>query len=193
MKKLISKLCCASVVAMLSFSTANAAEPAPVQFTFFDFNAPAASEVSGVRFPAIYGKGGGDITGVDFGLFAYSEMNSLKGVSFSIFPAANHIKGEMVGVSFGIFNWHEGQDTGVNLGFANFTKNVKGVNGSVFNYSKGFTMADVGAVNISQKSNFQLAFVNVTQELDGLQLGLINCAKNGFLPCFIFFNFGTSK
>lgn len=191
MKKLLSKLCCTVVVAILSFSTANAA--APVQFTFFDFNAPDASEVSGVRFPAIYGKGGGDITGLDFGLFAYSEMNSLKGVSFSIFPAANHIKNEMVGVSVGIFNWHEGQDTGVNLGFVNITKNVKGLNWSAVNYSKGYTAADVGIVNISQKSNFQLSAVNITQELDGLQIGLLNCAKNGFLPCFIFFNFGTSK
>lgn len=81
----------------------------------------------------------------------------------------------------------------MNLGFVNVTNNVKGLNWSAVNYSKGYSVVDVGAVNISQKSNFQLSVVNVTQELDGLQIGLINCAKNGFLPCFIFFNFGTSK
>jgi hypothetical protein len=104
MKRLLLKLFFTVAVAVLSFSTANAA--GPVQLSFFDFNAPEASEVSGVRFPVIYGKGGGDIRGLDFGIFAYSEMNSLKGVSWSLLPAANHIKGEMAGLSIGIFNWH---------------------------------------------------------------------------------------
>ena len=190
MKDLFSRLCVAAAVAMLSATSAMAATP--VQLSTFDFNAPEDSEVTGVRFPVIYGKDGGDIKGVDFGIIAFSEMNSLKGVAFSMLPAANRIKSEMVGVSTGLFNWHEGQDTGVNLGFANITNNVKGMNWSFLNYPQGYTAADVGAVNISQKSNFQLSFVNVTQELDGIQIGFINCAKNGFLPCFVLFNFGSS-
>ena len=191
--KLTSSLCFATIIAMLSLSAANAQEAAPVQFTFFDFNAPEASQVSGVRFPAIYGKGGGDVVGLDFGLLAFSEMKSLKGVAFSVFPTANHITGEMTGIAASLVNWHEGQDTGVNVGAVNVTNNVKGLNWGAVNFSKGYTVADVGAVSISQKSNFQLSFVNITQEIDGIQIGLLNCAKNGFLPCFIFFNFGTSK
>jgi hypothetical protein len=189
MKNLILKSSLAVAITMLSFSIANAA--APVQFSFFDFNAPKASEVTGVRFPAIYGKGGGDIKGIDFQLLAYSEMNSLTGVSFPLLVVgANRISGEMNGVSLGLFNWHEGQDTGVNWGAVNITNNVKGLNLGLLNIADGHTVADVGMVNISESSNFQLSWVNVTQQLNGLQLGLVNCAKNGFLPCFIFFNFG---
>ena len=192
MNTLLSKVGLAMIAALLSVTAAQA-EPAPVQFTFFDFNAPEASEVSGIRFPAIYGKGGGDIKGLEFGLLSFSEMNSLKGVAFSILPTANRISGDMTGLSTGIFNWHESQDTGVNLGLVNRTNNVKGLNWSLVNYADGYTVADIGALSISQKSNFQLSVVNVTQELNGLQLGLVNCAKNGFLPCFILFNFGTSE
>ena len=191
MKKLISKSFLTAAIAMLSFSIANAA--APIQFTFFDFNAPQDSEVTGVRFPAIYGKGGGDIRGVDFGLLSYSEMNSLRGAAISFLPTANRIKGEMTGISWSLFNWHEGQDTGWNAGVVNNTHNVKGLNSGVVNFSDGYTVVDLGLVNISQKSNFQLSAVNVTQELDGVQIGFVNCAKNGFLPCFIIFNFGSSK
>ena len=189
--KLTAKLSIAAVIAILSLSVANA--QTPFQFTFFEFNAPVADQVSGVRFPAIYGKGGGDIVGLDFGLLAFSEMKSLRGVAWSVLPTANHITGEMTGISASLLNWHEGQDTGINFGAVNITNNVTGLNWSFVNFSKGYTTADVGAISISQKSNFQLSFVNVTEEIDGIQIGLLNCAKNGFLPCFVFFNFGSSK
>ena len=191
MKKLITKSFMAAVIALLSFSAANA--EAPIQFSFFDFNAPEDSEVSGVRFPAIYGKGGGNIKGVDLQLLAYSEMNSLQGVSFPLVLGANRISGDMSGVSLGLFNWHESQDTGINFGAVNVTNNVKGANLGIVNYAEGHTVADIGAVNVSNSSVFQLSFVNVTQQLDGIQLGLVNCAKNGFLPCFIIFNFSLKN
>ena len=34
----------------------------------------------------------------------------------------------------------------------------------------------------------QLGFINVTNDLQGVQVGLINFARNGFLPVFPFFN-----
>jgi hypothetical protein len=194
MKKLISNIFLAAAIATLSFSMANAA--APVQFSFFDFNAPKASEVEGVRFPAIYGKGGGNITGLEINLLAYSEMESFKGFQLPIIAGigANRITGDMTGVSWSLFNWHEGQDTGWNAGVVNMTANVKGVNTGVVNYSTGHTIVDLAyGVNISKSSNFQLSFVNVTQEINGVQIGLINCAKNGFLKCFVIFNFGSAK
>ena len=177
MTRLTSRLGMVAAIALLSISAANAA--APVQIAFFDLKAPRDPDVTGVRFPAIYAKGG-DVQGADLQLLAFSEMNSLKGISFPLLIAgANRIHGEMTGVSFGLVNWHEGQDTGVNIGAVNYTNNVKG--------------AELGWVNISKKSNFQLSFVNITDEIHGAQIGLLNCAKNGFLPCFIFFNFGSSK
>jgi len=175
MMKLFSKLGLALSIALLAVSTANAA--APVQISFFDLKAPREADINGVRFPAIYGKGGGAIQGVDLQLLAYSEMSSLKGVAIPLIAGigANHITGDMTGASIGLLNWHEGKDIGANWGVVNISNTVTG--------------AEIGVVNVSKNSDFQLAFVNVTDEIDGVQIGLVNCAKNGFLRCFIFVNF----
>jgi hypothetical protein len=182
------------VLTFLTLFAATLVAPAqaatPIQLSFFDINLPEDNEVTGVRFPAIYGKDGGDVRGLDLQLLAFSEMESLRGISFPLLWAgANRVRGEMTGIAWGLFNWHEGQDTGLNVGFANVTNNVQGLNWGAVNVAQGYSVADVGAVSISKKSNFQLSLVNVTDEIDGLQIGLLNCAKNGFLPCFVLFNF----
>jgi hypothetical protein len=180
------------VSALLLSSPASAADPAGVQFTFFDVNAPDTDQVKGVRFPTIYGKGNTNLVGWDIPILAWSELDSLQGVHWAPWLiSGNHIRGDMTGVTASAVNWHEGQDTGLNIGFLNLTNNVKGLNWAFVNVGQGYTVADVGLVNVSQKSNFQLSWVNVTQELDGLQIGLVNCAKNGFLPCFVLFNFSS--
>ena len=73
-----------AAIALLSISAANAA--APVQIAFFDLKAPRDPDVTGVRFPAIYAKGG-DVQGADLQLLAFSEMNSLKVISFPLLIA----------------------------------------------------------------------------------------------------------
>nr|PMK44696.1 hypothetical protein BCU00_09335 [Vibrio breoganii] len=57
------------------------------------------------------------------------------------------------------------------------------------NYSDGQTMADVGLVSLSNKSNIQVGIFNKTKNIDGVQIGLINCADNGFFKCFPIVNF----
>jgi hypothetical protein len=188
MKKLISLFV---AVAMLASFSVSAQDTAPIQFSFFDFDAPKTKDISGVRFPAIYGKQGGNIKGADLQLLAWSEMESLQGVSFPLVIAGgNKITGDMTGVSVGLLSWHLGNDTGANISAINLTNNVKGMNWGFVNVATGYTVADVGAVSISKKSNFQLGFFNMTDEIDGVQIGLLNCAKNGFLPCFPFVLWG---
>ncbi len=184
--KSMYKVLAAAMLMVFSFTAM--AESTPIQFSFFDFNAPKTKDVSGVRFPAIYGKQGGNVAGVDFQLLAYSEMESLKGVSYPlILVGANRIKGDMTGASFGLMNWHEGTDIGANLGLLNLTQSMKtGANLGGVNIAKGYTMVDISLVNLSAKSNFQLGIFNKTDEIAGVQIGLINCAKDGFLPCFPF-------
>ena len=193
MKSVISKLLVVAAALTLPLAvSAQEGSTVPFQFSVFDANVPEAENVKGVHLSLLYGKTG-DVTGWDFPLLAYSDTNDMKGLSFTPFLfSASNIRGEMTGVTFGLFTNQEGQSTGLNLNALNLTSNVKGLNWAVANIGSGYTMADVGLFNLSEKSNFQLAAVNVTDELDGLQLGLINCAKNGFLPCFILFNFGTS-
>jgi hypothetical protein len=163
------------------------ADPAPAQFSAFDFNAPDNSEVKGVRLTAIYGKSG-NVTGVDFTI-GLSELDNLKGVSFPLIFGGNRIKNSMTGLGLGIVNIHEGADKGVNVGFLNLTNDVQGLNWGGINISTGTTIADVSFVNISDTSTFQLAFFNKTEFIEGVQIGFLNCASNGFLPCFPIFNF----
>lgn len=190
MNRAFSRMFVALVVAALPLSVY--ADETPFQFSFFNVNAPAG-DVKGVHLSAIYGNTG-NVTGWDWPLLAFSDTASMKGVSFSPFLiSASRVRGDMTGVTLGVFTKQEGQSTGVNLNAINLTNNVNGLNWSLANISSGYTVADVGLLNISEKSNFQLSVVNITEELNGLQLGLLNCAKNGFLPCFVFFNFGSSK
>ena len=69
------------------------------------------------------------------------------------------------------------------------TNDVKGANVSFVNYSEGDTMVDVGAANLSDTSTVQVGLFNKTKKIEGVQIGLLNCADNGFFPCFPFVNF----
>ena len=161
-------------------------------FHFLTLNAPKDTEVKGVRFSVIYGKSG-SVTGVDFPVLAVSELDTMKGLSIPLFlPGGSIINTEMKGVTLGVFTYNKGMSTGLNANFVNVTGETKGVNWSAVNWASGSSMVDLGALNVSKGGNFQLGVVNVTEELNGLQIGLICVAKNGFLPFFIIFNFGST-
>ncbi len=186
MKKILKAVAISAVVlSPLTFASS------PVMFSSVnDFNAPENSQVSGVRLAALHGKVD-TVKGVDFSIVGMSETNTTTGVNFGLFLGASKVNQEMTGASLGLFNWNEGLTTGVNLGAVNVTNDVRGANVSFVNYSEGDTMVDVGAVNMSNESTVQVGVFNKTAKIEGVQIGLINCAENGFLPCFPIFNFGN--
>ncbi|UPQ86960.1 VC2662 family protein [Vibrio sinaloensis] len=185
MKKVLTAV---AITSALSSSLAFAASP--VMFSSInEFNAPDNSQVSGVRLSALHGKVD-SVKGVDFSVVGMSETNTTTGVNFGLFLGASKVNQEMTGASLGLLNWNEGLTTGLNLGAVNLTNDVKGANISVVNYSEGNTMVDVGAVNMSSESAVQVGIFNKTSKIEGVQVGLINCADNGFLPCFPIINFG---
>jgi hypothetical protein len=112
--------------------------------------------------------------------FSAPTANEVNGVRLTVFHSAAV---SVTGVDFALLGLSEAADVtginwgllGANLGFINVTNNVKGANISAVNYSEGYTMVDVGLANLSNDSH--------------VQVGLINCAENGFLPCFPFVNF----
>ncbi|KJY83258.1 phaC PHA synthase [Vibrio galatheae] len=184
MKKIVNAVAVTS--ALISCATLASS---PVMFSSVnDFNAPDNTQVSGVRLAALHGKVD-TLKGVDFSIVGMSETNTTTGVNFGLFLGGSKVNQEMTGASLGIFNWNEGLTTGVNLGAVNVTNDVKGANVSFVNYSKGDTMVDVGAVNFSNESTVQVGFFNKTAKIEGVQVGIINCADNGFLPCFPIINF----
>ncbi|HHF0502083.1 TPA: phaC PHA synthase [Vibrio antiquarius] len=185
MKKLMTSLAVAAATA----SPVALADSTPVMFSTIDnTNAPSNSSVGGVRLAVLHGQVN-EVKGVDFSLLGMSETDRTTGVNFGLFFGAAKVNQEMKGASLGLVNWNQGQTTGVNLGAVNITNNVKGLNWSAVNYSEGYTMADVGLASISKKSNFQFGFFNMTDQIDGVQIGLLNCADNGFFKCFPLINF----
>lgn len=185
MKKAVAVLAVAAAMA----SPLALAESTPVMFSSLNgFNAPDANAVGGVRLAVLHGQVN-EVKGVDFSVLGMSETQRTTGVNFGLFFGASKVTQEMKGASLGIFNWNTGQTTGVNLAAVNVTNDVKGLNWSAVNYSEGYTMADVGIASFSNKSNFQFGLFNKTNNIDGVQIGLINCADNGFLKCFPIINF----
>ena len=175
------------LVAAALFPFVAHADPAPVQFSTLEFNAPDTRDVRGARLALLYGETG-SVSGVDVAL-GLSDVENLRGVAIPLWLGANRVRNEMSGLAIGIVNLHEGSDTGVNIGGLNLVNDVNGVNVGLANIAGGTTLADISMVNVSESSGFQLAWVNVTDEITGVQIGLLNCAKNGFFPCFPLFNF----
>lgn len=176
-------------LALAAFVSAPAMASAPVMFsTMNGYNAPDADAVGGVRLSVLHGQVD-EVKGVDFSVLGMSETKRTTGVNFGLFFGGAKVTEEMKGASLGLFNWNTGSTTGVNLAAVNVTNDVNGLNWSAVNYSEGYTKADIGVASISEKSNFQLGIFNKTNTIDGVQIGLINCADNGFFKCFPIINF----
>jgi hypothetical protein len=159
----------------------------PIQFVAPNLQAPPASTVNGARFGVLHGRTE-TVNGVDFGLLSKSEVANLTGFSATL--GIERVTGRMRGCSTAVINHHSSRDSGVNAALVNRTRTMDhGANLGLVNVADGYTMVDVGGVNISGRSTVQAGVVNVTDDLDGIQLGLLNFAKNGFLPVFPFFNF----
>ncbi|MFA0061494.1 VC2662 family protein [Vibrio cyclitrophicus] len=183
MKKLLSVLAVsAAVMAPAAFASS------PVMFsTINGYNAPDSDSVGGVRLALLHGQVN-DLKGVDLAVVGMSETQTTTGVNLGFF-GAHKVNQEMTGASLGIFNWNQGKTTGLNLGAVNITNDVKGANVSFVNYSEGDTLVDVGAANLSEVSTVQVGIFNKTKKIEGVQVGLLNCADNGFFPCFPIINF----
>ncbi len=212
MKKIIAIL---AGVFMLSFS----ALAAPAQISVPGANIPSDQNVSGVRLSLLHGETA-NVKGLDISILGLSDMDNFTGLELGLFFGANRVKNEFKGVALGLVNWHEGEDTGVNLGFVNYVNDVNGVNFAFVNYStgdslinlaavnyveyealvnfgfvnitQGESLVDIGFVNYAESTTFQLGFINATKNLDGLQVGLVNYAENGIFPVLPIVNFRKS-
>jgi hypothetical protein len=174
------------VFSLLVFSEAALAET-PFQFAAPNLRAPDDPDVNGIRFAVIHGKNQ-SVRGVDLGLLSLSETSNLSG--FSAVLGMGKLNGDMSGLATGLINVHTGKDTGVNAAFVNRINTVEsGANVGFVNIADGYTMVDLGGLNVSDRSSVQLGFLNVTKKLTGIQIGFLNLAENGFLPMFPFFNF----
>lgn len=174
------------VLLLVCIATSAQAEE-PFQFAAPGVRVPDDPHVNGIRFSVIEGRNQ-RIRGVDFGLLSLSQTEDLYG--FSAVFGIGHLTGNLRGFASGAVNLHEGVDRGFNGAFVNLVHTMKnGANVAFVNIVDDYSMVDVGGLNTSARSSVQLGFVNVTRRIEGLQLGFINVADNGFMPVFPFFNF----
>jgi hypothetical protein len=159
----------------------------PFQFAAPNLRTPDDPTVNGVRFSVLHGSND-SVRGVDLGFLAVSETSNLAG--FSAVLGVGRLNGNLSGCASGLINVHTGRDRGLNAAFVNRINSLEeGANVGVVNVADGFTRVDLGGLNVSDSSTVQVGFLNVTRKIEGVQIGLLNVAENGFLPVFPFFNF----
>jgi hypothetical protein len=174
------------VLSLLAFSQLALAET-PFQFAAPNLRAPDDPNVNGIRFALFHGSNQ-RVRGVDLGFLSLSETADLSG--FSAVLGMGKLGGDLHGCATGLINVHSGRDTGLNAAFVNRVDTVaSGANLGFVNVTDGYTMVDLGGVNVSDRATVQVGFLNVARKLTGVQLGFLNLAENGFLPMFPFFNF----
>jgi hypothetical protein len=178
----VSGLLLVFFAAALAVGVASAEPPATdarVQLALADPLQWADSErsIDGLRFSILRGVNR-DVTGFDLSCVATYTQGSLRGLQIA---AANEVDGEGKGVQIGLFaNYVEGRFGGLQLsGLASHAGHGSG--------------AQISALLSDAKvwKGFQIALVNRAGEMDGLQIGLLNFNKRGFLPVFPLFNFGS--
>ncbi len=153
-----------------------------------DRNFPDDDDVKGMRVTLLWGANR-KTSGFDLGLFSVAQTDVRSGVAlvFGVSRVTEQVDGA---VSLSLMNYHTGRDSGFNMAFLNMVNDSSNaLNIGFAQIAKGATAVDLGALNVSKKSKFQIGFVNITQEIDGFQFGLVNMADNGFLPFFPFFNY----
>lgn len=124
-------------------------------------------DVSGIRLNLIYGVNQ-NMSGVDFGLI-------------------NHTNGDMVGVGFGLVNVTDGDFVGWQAAPVNLTqRNFTGLQWSALS---GLSLANIAGQGRGAQiawvfnqaeylGGFQLALVNVANDMNGIQVGLINIIRS---------------
>jgi len=146
----------------LSFNSVVCSQGNPIQLSLFNpiQIVPEGESVNGIRLNLIYTKNA-NVTGFDMGL-------------------VNQTTGSQLGVQLGGVNITDGGFTGWQAGFVNISR------GSSVGLQLGWAVNYHG----SHFNGLQLALVNYSATIEGLQLGLINIiGSGGFLPVFPIFNF----
>lgn len=165
-------------------------------------NFPASQDVSGARLSLLYGQAN-NVKGLNLSVLGISEVDNFTGLDLGWFFGASKVNNEFKGVGLSFVNWHEGHDTGANIGLLNMVNDVNGLNLGGVNYARGTTkvnigfvnfneyesLVDIGFVNYAESTTFQIGLINATKNLDGLQVGLINYAENGVFPVLPLVNF----
>lgn len=187
MMRLVRSLMLTTVALMLA---GPAVADTNAQFVFAGIEAPQADNIDNFRFSLLFAKAN-RMSGFDLGFASITQDEEFNG--FGPLFAIALVSGNSQGCLCSFANFVNGESQGINAGFINVTqKMTEGANIGFLNITQGFSSTDISALAISQTSNVQVGLVNVTNEIQGVQIGFLNFAKNGFFPVFPFFNYPKS-
>jgi hypothetical protein len=176
----------ALALSLLCLLTTPAIGETSFQFSAAGAQAPVDPDVNGFRVVLFYGKNE-SVGAFDLGIASWSEAANSSGVA--MIWGLGRVTGRSSGLASGFVNLHAGEDSGVNAAFINSVKTMKsGVNIGFINFTDGFSSVDISGMAISKESKVQLGFVNLTEKINGIQIGFLNFAENGIFPVFPFFN-----
>lgn len=176
----------------------------PVNLALFDpvQIVPHDQSIKGFRLNILYGYNQ-DVLGLDIGIVnrAGGDMRGIQWIGVGWVEGktegvqlgyiANYTEEELLGGQLGIINY-AGAETGISFGFVNWvhTDMMGGQIGALNVAETRVEGLQLGAVNYAPAAGgLQFSLVNVTEDLQGVQIGLVNVAKNGFLPVFPIVNF----
>ena len=146
------------------FSTASFATP--VQLASVK-NLSADSEVNGFQSSLFYSNTG-TVNGFDLPILGYTEMDQVNGLQLGA-AAGSHVRNGVNGAAIGLFNWHGGEDNGLNISLANQVGNMNGASIGVYSAADqmnglnigGFTAAgnlsgtgDINGMNVGALGNY---------------------------------------
>jgi hypothetical protein len=178
------RLTCA--LSLLCILATPAAGETSFQVSAAGARAPEDPNVDGFRLVLFYGKNQ-SVGGFDLGVASLSEAANASG--FSMIWGLGRVTGRSSGLASSFVNVHSGVDTGVNAAFINSVDTLKsGANIGFINVTDGYSNVDVSGMGISKKSKVQVGFVNITGEIESLQIGFLNVAENGIFPVLPLFN-----
>ena len=159
---------------LIAASSAFAADDGVIKLSLWDQMAVAAPnnkhDVTGLDFGI--GSKTDSVTGLQLDLIWAETNYQLKGVSSAwLVNMANQVKG------FQTAAFVKATDVvGVQLGAVNMTQSINGAQIAFYNQAE-------------QLHGLQLGFINYAREINqGLQIGLLNIAENGYLPVMVFVN-----
>lgn len=174
------------VASIFCLLAAPAAAQVSFQFSAAGAQSPEDPNVDGFRLVLFYGKNQ-SVSGFDFGIASFSEAVNSSG--FSMIWGIGRVTGRSSGLASSFVNIHESTDTGMNAAFINSVQRMEsGVNLGFINVTDGYTSADISGIGIAKRAKVQIGFINIADEIEGVQIGFLNFAENGIFPFFPLFN-----
>jgi len=149
---------------------------------FYPMQYPSQEKnVKGLRI-SLFGAYNENVEGLDVTPFGISGTNKSKGVQ--IIGAGLNFTNEMDGmqvVGLGINYSSKSSDYQVAWVGINYAENTTTQIGISLNVASK-SLTQIGFVNYSERTNFQVGFLNITEYLDGIQIGFLNIVLKPTAP-----------